>query len=186
MNLNKLGKINVVGTSGSGKSTFSRKLAQVLNVPHIEMDKIFWQPNWQESSNEKFFKDLENALNHEKWVLDGNYTRSIPIKWKNVETIIWLDYSFTRTIFQAVKRALQRSISQEEFWEGTGNTESFRRSFFSKDSIIWWSITTYSKVKEKYQNYLDDPNYSHIQFIRLKNHKESEAFLKLLADKNKS
>lgn len=154
MNLNKLGKINVVGTSGSGKSTFSRKLAQVLKFPYIEMDRIFWQPNWQEPSNEKFFKDLEIALNQEKWVLDGNYTRTIPIKWKNVETIIWLDYSFTRTIFQAVKRAVQRSISKEEFWEGTGNTESFRRIFFSKESIIWWSIKTHSKVKKNIKNIL--------------------------------
>lgn len=184
-NLNKLGRINVVGTSGSGKTTFSKKLSQTLGIPHIEMDKIFWEPNWQQPSNEKFFKDLENALNPDKWVLDGNYTRTIPIKWKSVETIIWLDYSFSRTIFQSVKRALQRSISKEEFWEGTGNTESFRRSFFSKDSIIWWSITTHSKVKEKYQNYLTNPNYSHIQFITLKNHKDADAFLELAASKNK-
>lgn len=45
-------RINVIGTSGSGKSTFSRMLATTLGYPYIEMDAMFWQPNWQESSND--------------------------------------------------------------------------------------------------------------------------------------
>lgn len=186
MNLNKLERINVVGTSGSGKSTFSQKLAQALNIPYLEMDKIFWEPNWQQPSNEKFFKNLETALSPDKWVLDGNYTRIIPIKWKNIQTVIWLDYSFTTTVLQAIKRAVQRSVSKKELWEGTGNVESFKKSFFSKDSIIWWSVTTHSKVRKKYQKYLVDSNYSHIQFIRLRNHKDADDFLKLISSKDKS
>ncbi len=39
-------KLNVVGTSGSGKSTFSKALAEKLAIEHIEMDQIFWGPNW--------------------------------------------------------------------------------------------------------------------------------------------
>ena len=41
-------RINVVGTSGSGKSTFSQVLANKLNYPYLEMDAMFWKPNWQE------------------------------------------------------------------------------------------------------------------------------------------
>jgi hypothetical protein len=92
--------------------------------------------------------------------------------------VIWLDYSFPLTLFQAVKRALKRSITQEELWEGTGNRESFRKSFFSKDSIILWTIKTHRSVRLKYESYMQDPKYSHIKFIRLKNHREAESFLK--------
>ena len=53
-----MNKINVVGTSGSGKSTFSRTLATKLVHPYIEMDAIFWKANWQESSDEEFFSDF--------------------------------------------------------------------------------------------------------------------------------
>ncbi|WP_413699614.1 shikimate kinase [Psychromonas sp. KJ10-10] len=47
-------RINVIGTSGSGKSTFSQKLALKLNYPYLEMDNMFWKANWVESSNEEF------------------------------------------------------------------------------------------------------------------------------------
>ncbi len=97
-------RINVIGTSGSGKSTFSRLLASELKYPYVEMDAIFWKPNWQESSDEEFFANLADRLSAEHWVLDGNYNRTAEIKWNRVDSIVWVDYSFVRTLFQAVKR----------------------------------------------------------------------------------
>ena len=73
-------RINVLGTSGSGKSTFSKKLADKLNVPYVQLDELFWKPNWTESSDEELFPKLEKAVSSDEWVLDGNYTRTIPIK----------------------------------------------------------------------------------------------------------
>lgn len=177
-------RINVIGTSGAGKSTFCKRLAQGLNYPYIEMDKIFWEPNWKWPSDEKFFSKLKSALNQETWVLDGNYTRTVPIKWEKVDLIIWLDYSFPRTLIQAIKRAILRSLTKEELWEGTGNRESFRKSFLSKESIIWWTITTHKKNRLKYESYLVDPKFSHLKFIRLRSHAEAEKFLKTLSHQN--
>jgi adenylate kinase family enzyme len=170
-------RVNVVGTSGSGKSTFSKKLASRLNFPYVEMDKLFWGPNWKWPTDEEFFGKLKESLNSEKWVLDGNYTRTVPLKWENVEAVIWLDYSFSITLFRAILRAFKRSITQEEIWEGTGNRESFKKSFLSKDSIIWWTITTYRKTRKKYLACLSDPQYSNIKFIRIQNDSEARIFL---------
>jgi adenylate kinase family enzyme/N-acetylglutamate synthase-like GNAT family acetyltransferase len=175
--MNKPTRINVIGTSGTGKSTFARKLSERLGCQHIEMDKVFWGPNWHWPPDEVFFGNLRKALSQDKWVLDGNYTRTIPIKWERIEMVVWLDYSFALTLFQAVKRALKRSMTQEELWEGTGNRESFRKSFFSKDSIILWTIKTHRSVRTKYESYMRDPKYSHIKFVRLKNHREADNFL---------
>lgn len=175
-----IAKINVIGTSGSGKSTFCKQLSTSLKFPHIEMDKIFWGPNWKWPSDEEFFGNLEQALDQPHWILDGNYTRTVPIKWKNVDVVIWLDYSFSRTLFQAITRAAVRAWTKEELWEGTGNRESFRKSFFSKESIIWWTITTHGQVRKKYESYLSNPKFSHIKFVRLKSHKEAEELLKTI------
>lgn len=158
------------------------RLAQALAYPYIEMDKIFWEPNWKSSSDEKFLSNLKSALNQEKWVLDGNYNQTVPIKWEKVDLIIWLDYSFPRTLTQAIKRAIFRSFTKKELWEGTGNRESFRKNFFSKDSIIWWTITTHKKNRLKYESYLADPQFSHLNFIRLKSHAEAEDFFQKLID----
>ena len=172
-------RINVVGTSGSGKTTFSKSLSRRLGIEHIEIDSLFWGPNWYWPSDDEFFPKLQIALEgKDKWILDGNYTRTIPIKWEKVEVVIWLDYSFTRTFFQAVKRAISRSLTKEELWEGTGNRESLRNSFFDRNSIILWTIKTYKKTKKKYQEIMQEPEYSYITFIRIKSPKEAKKFLK--------
>ena len=75
-------KINVIGCSGSGKSTFARQLASLYAVPYIEMDALHWQKNWQPATDEQLYKKLSQALQNAPngWVLDGNYTRTQPIK----------------------------------------------------------------------------------------------------------
>lgn len=170
-------RINVIGTSGSGKSTFSCMLANKLNYPYLEMDAIFWNPNWRESSDEEFFANLTDKLNGEHWVLDGNYNRTAEIKWARVDTIIWMDYSFSRTIFQAVKRALIRIVTKQELWGKTGNIESFKKSFLSKDSIILWTLKTYKKNRVRYTELLNDPKYRHIEFVRLTSPKKAKVFI---------
>lgn len=173
-------RINVVGTSGSGKSTFAKDLAARLGYPYVEMDQIFWKPNWQWSEDAEFFARLKTALAQPNWVLDGNYTRTVPIKWDRVDQVIWLDLSFARTLTQAISRALRRAWTKQELWAGTGNRESFRRSFLSKHSIIWWTITTHAENRRSYERYMNDPRYSRIQFVRLRSRRETESYLREL------
>lgn len=148
-------KINIVGTSGSGKSTFARRLAEKLNHPYIEMDRIFWRPQWVGAKDEEFLSDLHAALSGEHWVLDGNYSRSKEVKWEKVEVVVWLDYSFTRTMLQAIRRAILRSLDQRELW----------------------TLQTRAKVRRKYEADMQDSRYSHIRFVRLRNPREAEEFL---------
>ena len=170
-------KINVVGTSVSGKSTFSRMLATRLGYPYLEMDTMFWKPNWQESTDEEFFAKLNSALSQERWVLDGNYNRTVDIKWSNVDQVIWIDYPFPRTIYQAIKRAFIRSITKTELWDKTGNVETFRKSFFSRDSVIIWTLKTYKRNRVRYTEMFNDPRYRHIEFVRLTSPKMAKKFI---------
>jgi adenylate kinase family enzyme len=176
--LNSLRRINVIGTSGCGKSTFSQKLASILNVPYLEIDKIFWGPAWSEPSDEIFFKKLETELGRECWILDGNYTRTVPVKWKNVQTVIWLDYSFMRVMGRAIKRALWRVVTGVEIWEGTGNRETLKM-LFGRDSIVLWSLKTFHANRKKYNEVINDKNYAHIKFVRLSGPRQAQHFLEL-------
>jgi adenylate kinase family enzyme len=177
MKVQKISRVNVVGTSGSGKSTFSRRLAVKLDAPHVELDRLFWLPNWGETPDDLFFEKIVQHTCGDKWVLDGNYNRTVPVKWRHVDTVIWINYSFPRTLFQAAKRAFMRSLTRKELWPGTGNKESFRKSFMSKDSVLLWTLKTYHSNIERYETMMADPQYAHIQFIRLRSPKRSRAFL---------
>ena len=90
-------KINLIGTSGSGKTTLARRLAAELSLPYIEMDTLYWRPDWQGTPDDRFLIKLETALNASSgWVLDGNYNRTRTIKWREIDLIVWVDYGFAR------------------------------------------------------------------------------------------
>jgi adenylate kinase family enzyme len=163
-----LSRVNVVGTSGSGKTTFARRLASALDAPFIELDRLYWGPNWKPIAEDIFRERLSQAVAVDRWVLDGNYiSRSEDIKWKNVTTVIWLDYSFPRTLKQSIGRAFYRALSKQEIWPGTGNRESFRKLLFSCDSMVLWTLSNYFPTRRRYLKKMQSPQFEHIHFLRL-------------------
>ena len=171
-------KINVIGTSASGKTTFSRKLAQKLNLNYIELDDLLWMDDWQETADGEFFQKLRMSMGDAKhgYVIDGNYSRTTHITWQEIDTAIWLDLPFHINLFRSVKRAVNRSLFRKKLWQSSNNKESFSR-VLSRDSIILWMIKTHQKNRRKYLEKMNDPQYSHIRFIHLKSTKEIEQFL---------
>jgi len=83
--LSKIERVNVIGTSGSGKSTFGRQLATRLGVPFVEMDAVYWGPDWTEPSDEAFIPKIKAIADGSHWVLDGNYSRTTAVKWRQVQ-----------------------------------------------------------------------------------------------------
>lgn len=175
-------KINVVGTSGSGKSTLARQLAEKLVLPYIELDTLFWRSDWQGTPDDVFIARVTRALAvaESGWVLDGNYSRTKAVKWDSVDWVVWVDYGFCRTLYQAVRRAVTRAWLGTELWPGTGNRESFRRSFFSRESIVLWTIKTYRKNRRGYLADMNNSQYQHIRFIRLRSPGQTKSFIRNL------
>lgn len=174
-NVSKLKRINVVGTSGSGKSTFAYRLANILGVEYVELDNLYWKDNWVESDDEEFMAKIEAKTKNDAWVLDGNYHRTKYVKWQNIQTIIWLDYPFYLVFYRVLKRSFYRMMSSKPLWN-TNNKESFCRSFFSRESIILWVITSYPQMKERY-THLFENNTKDWQLIRFTNPQQAEDFL---------
>ena len=131
----------MVGTSCAGKTTLARQLSRALGAPHIELDAIHWQPNWEARSAEEFRQLVGDAVAGERWVVDGNYSVSRDIVWGRATAIVWLNYSFRVVLWRALYRTTRRVISREELF--SGNRETFRQAFLSRDSIILWATTTY-------------------------------------------
>lgn len=173
-------RINVIGTSGSGKTTFAATIANRLNIPLIEFDSIHWGPNWTEVPDEEFIEKITPALEYKFWVTDGNYNRLRSVTWQRVQLVVWLDFPFLLVFWRVFKRTLLRAFLKEELW--SGNRESLSMAFFTKDSILLWVITSYNRRKRNTIANMNDPQYAHIKFVRLTSPDQAQKWLDELVD----
>ena len=122
-------RINVVGTSGCRRSTLSRELVALLELSHHEMDRHLCLHGWQGRSDEDCHSRIAAVTAGEAWVWDGNDTRTIPVKWQRVESVVWLDDSLPVTLFRGVRRAVRRAVARKELRPGTENPNFSAKPF---------------------------------------------------------
>jgi len=86
-------RILVMGSSGSGKSTFGRALAEKLALPFVSIDQLFWQSGWREPKMDDFTAIMTREADKPTWVMDGNYMRygAGELRRARADTIIWFD-----------------------------------------------------------------------------------------------
>lgn len=173
-------RILIIGTSGSGKTTLARKISKALAIPDIELDALFWKPNWTQSNKEEFRSKIQASINKSSgFVIHGNYNQVRDLTWGNSDIVIWLDYSKKLIMWRILKRSIYRILSREALW--ANNKETIKKTFLSKESIILWSWNTYEVRKKQYIDLIENPEYANIKMIRIRTPKESDKFLKSIA-----
>jgi adenylate kinase family enzyme len=168
-------RIVIIGTSCSGKTTLAKTISSKLNIKHIELDELHWKPEWIERETEDFKKIVAEEIKEKSWVADGNYSAIQEMLWSRSTTIIWLDYPFSTVFYRAILRSFKRAITKEVVC--SGNTESFKHSFFSNESIILWVLKTHKEQKERYSKLLTNSEYSEKNIIKLKSQAETNQFI---------
>jgi adenylate kinase family enzyme len=170
-----LQRIVVVGTSCSGKTTFARKLAQALALTPIELDAIYWKPNWCPRPLEKFRALVEKAIAGKCWVVDGNYSKVHDLIWKRATHIIWLNLPFYLVLGRVLHRTVRRILLREELF--SGNRETWKLMFLSRDSILWWIITTYHRRRREYRAFFEQNRETHLACIEFRTPSQANEFL---------
>ena len=168
-------RIAIIGASCSGKSTLAKKLSERLNCDNITLDELHWLPNWVERDDQEFVELVKERVRSESWVCDGNYSVARAAIWPHATTLIWLNYSFSRVFYQALKRAVSRIVTKEKLFHN--NVETFRLTFMSKDSILLWVITSYRRVKSDYRNVLKTDMAKHLNVLEFNSPKQTRDFL---------
>ncbi|HFD39830.1 MAG TPA: AAA family ATPase [Anaerolineae bacterium] len=172
----RLERIHVVGTSGVGKTTLARRLAQRLGIPHVELDALYWGPDWTPMPG--FRERVAEALRGEAWTVDGNYRVVRDIIWDRADTVVWLDYALPVILFRVTWRTVRRALRREELWNG--NRERFREAFLSGESIIWWALSTYRRRKREYPRLFQQPKYAHLTIVSLPSPRAARRWLDAL------
>ena len=99
-------RVIIIGCGGSGKSTLSRALSEKTKLPVVHLDKLFWREGWINIPREEFNILLREELKKDKWIIDGNYDRTLEERLKSCDTVIYLDYSRRTCILGVLKRVL--------------------------------------------------------------------------------
>jgi len=165
----------VIGSSCSGKSTFSKQLALKKNIQYIELDSLHWLPNWQERADEEFRVLVSEAVSNTSWVVDGNYSVARDVIWPRATQIIWLNHPFRVVLYRAITRSIYRAATKEKLF--SGNVESFRQTFFSRNSIILWVLKTYHQKRRNYSNILKHVKAKGITVVELKSQSHVDDYL---------
>ncbi len=85
-------KVIVIGCPGSGKSTFSRKLSKITGLPLYHLDMLYWNADRTTVPREIFRERLQETMEKEEWIIDGNYGSTMELRMEVCDTIIFLDY----------------------------------------------------------------------------------------------
>ena len=124
-------KVVIIGCGGSGKSTLARKLGTHTGLPVVHLDQIWWQPgSWEHLSREEFDVQLDAVLNSERWILDGNFNRTLERRLDFCDTVIYLDYNRFVCIWSWLKRMV-RYWGKSRPDMGPDCPEKFDWSFFT-------------------------------------------------------
>ena len=85
-------RVLILGCPGSGKSTFARALAARTGLPLIHLDSVWWRADGSHISRDEFDRALAELLAGEKWIMDGDYSRTYEVRLRAADTVIFLDY----------------------------------------------------------------------------------------------
>jgi len=135
-------RVLVIGSGGSGKSTFSTRLGELLNLEVHHLDKLFWHPGWVETPRDEWLKIVTELTDRDSWILDGNYSGTLDVRIQKADTVIFLDLSRWLCLWRIISRVLRyRDGTRPDMAEGC-------RERLDLEFISWvWNYPRRSRPK---------------------------------------
>jgi len=167
-------RIVILGTTGSGKSWLAARLAARLGLHVVDLDALFWGPDWQPVPVELFRYRVECEIREGGWIVAGNYYQARDLVWEAADTLVWLDLPLPLVMARLLRRTARRIVTREDLW-GTGNRETALRSFFSRQSILLWALKTHRRNRARF--FADSERLAKTKrVVRLRSRREVERF----------
>ena len=161
-------RVLIIGCGGAGKSTLARQLGDKTGIPVVHLDKLYWRPGWQHLSREEFDVVLDEVLEQDAWIMDGNFNNTMEKRIAHCDTVIYLDFSRVACIMGVLKRIVTTYGTVRPDM-GEGCPERFDLEFLK------WVWNFNRNKREAYYKLLNETDG--IEKIVLKNRRAVRKFL---------
>ena len=162
-------RVLVIGSGGAGKSTFAKRLGQLLDIEVKHLDRFYWQPGWKEPSKEEWLQSVTELTGGDSWIMDGNYGGTLEFRLQHCDTIVFLDMPRLLCVWRIVKRRLlYRNRSRPDMAEGCSERLNWE--------FIQWVWNYSDRTRPKIVKLLEEHSQSK-QVVWLRSDAEVEKFL---------
>ena len=170
-------RIVVVGRTGSGKTTLARQLAAALEVPHVELDSLYFGPEFSTAPLAVLRERTSAALAGNRWVTDGNKRAVRDLVWPRADTIVWLDYSLGVSLWRLAKRARWRTRQLTAEAARTGRRSGLPRQLLAAARGVLTALRSHAGQRREYARLFADPVNRHLAVVRLRSPRATREWL---------
>jgi hypothetical protein len=161
-------RILILGRTGSGKTTLARELAAVLDMPHVELDSLYFGPDFSTAPLSLLRERTSAAIAGDRWVTDGNKRAVRDLVWPRADTIIWLDYPVHVSLWQLAKRARTRTSALSAQAAQTGRWTALPRQLLAAARGVLTALRSHRGQRREYPRLFAEPANQHLAVARLR------------------
>lgn len=165
-------KIQICGYSGSGKSTFARKLGEMYKIKVLHLDSIHFSEGWMERSDIDMSVDVMRFMKQEDWIIDGNYTRIAPKRYEECDQLFYFNFNRIACLINVIRRYRKyRHTTRDDMASGCEEKLDFE---FVKWVLLDGRKRKQRLRKKKYQELYQD------KIVVFENQKQVDLYFKNL------
>ncbi len=166
-----------MGRTGSGKTTLARELADALGVPHVELDSLYFGPQFSTAPLALLRERTSVAIAGDRWVTDGNKRAVRDLVWPRADTIVWLDYSLGVSLWRLGKRARRRTAQLTAEAARTGRRAGLPGQLLAAARGVLTALRSHAGQRREYLRLFSAPANRHLAVVRLRSPRAARDWL---------
>jgi hypothetical protein len=174
-------RILVIGRTGSGKTTLARDIAAALGLPHVELDSLYFGPDFSTVPEPVLRERVASAIEADRWVTDGNKRAVRDLVWPRADTIVWLDYPVAVSLWRLGRRATRRTATLRTQAAEAGTTKDLPKQMMAAAKGVLTALRSHTGQRKEFPRLFAAPENQHLAVVRLRSPRATRSWFDRVA-----